>query len=156
MIVSSTFVVGPAQKDGRVWVSESHTDHLGVVHLFQWLASHGADHAAVCAARAPRISQALAESEFLEAIERETWSPVQHQTGTEFAARFRARYKDSSKVECAKLAKWLLDQIDAGNFTDAAVRTAFGMTTTQWNTLKTNKLTPLRTAYNAVLAAQGE
>ena len=155
-IESSAFAVGVPQADGRVWVTETHTDHLGNEYPFSYLASPTANHQAVMDARISRIEQALAESEFLEAIEVEGWSPLKHQTGAQFAARFRARYKDASRVECAKLAKWILDRIDAGDFTDAAVRNAFGLTVTQWNTLKANKLTPQRTAYNAVLAAQGE
>lgn len=156
MIVSSTFIIGTRQKDGRVWVSESHTDHLGVVHICQWLALANADHAGICNARASKIEAALAEAEFLEALEFDGWKPLDHQTAAQFAARFRARYKDSSRVECAKMAKWILDRVDGGNFTDAQVRNAFGLTATQWNTLKTNKLTPQRAAYNAVLAAIGE
>ena len=155
MIVSSVFTLSP-QRDGRVWVNETHTDHLGNAHPFQWLAHANADHAGICNARASKIEAALAEAEFLEAIEFDGWKPLAHQTAAQFAARFRARYKDSSRVECAKLAKWILDRIDGGNFTDAQARNAFGLTATQWNTLKTNKLTPQRTAYNAVLAAIGE
>lgn len=154
-ITSSKLSVGVPQKDGRVWVTETHTDHLGVERQFSYLAAPQADHQAVMLARVAQIEAALAESEFLEAIEFEGWAPLKHQTGTQFAARFRARYKDASRVECAKLAKWILDRIDAGNFTELAVRTAFGLTAGQWTTLKA-KLTTMRTNYNAVLAATGE
>lgn len=154
-IVSSTFTLSVPQKDGRVYVEEIHTDHLGALYPFQYLASPTANHAAVMTARVPRIEEASAEVEFLEAIEVEGWKPLNHQTAAQFAARFRARFRDSSRVECAKLAKWILDRIDAGNFTETAVRNAFGLTVTQWNTLKA-KLTTMRTNYNAVLAAVGE
>ena len=80
---------------------------------------------------------------------------LNHQTAAEFAARLRARYLNSERVECARLAKWILDHIDAGNFTETQVRNAFGLTAGQWTTLKA-KLTNLRTVYNAVLAAKGE
>ena len=155
MIVSSVFTLS-AQRDGRVWVNETHTDHLGNTYPFQWIALANADHAGICSARAPKIGAALAEAEFLEALGADGWKPLDHQNAAQFAARFRARFKDSSRVECAKMGKWILDRIDGGNFTDAQVRNAFGLTATQWNTLKTNKLTPQRAAYNAVLAAIGE
>lgn len=155
-IVQSTFTPDAhLQRDGKRHVTERHLDHLGVEHLFVYKADANADYAAIMAARVPRIEAALAESEFLEAIEFDGWKPLQHQTGTQFAARFRARYKDASKVECAKLSKWIMDRIDAGDFTEGAVRNAFGLTAGRWTTLK-GKLTTLRTNYNAVLAASGE
>jgi hypothetical protein len=80
---------------------------------------------------------------------------LKYQTVSQFADRLRLRYLKSSKIECARLAKWLLDHIDAGDFTDTQVRNAFGLSVAQYNTLKT-KWTNLRTAYNAVMAAQGE
>jgi hypothetical protein len=80
---------------------------------------------------------------------------LQHATEAQLAAAFRERYRAASKVECARLAKWLLDHIDAGDFTDTQVRNAFGLTVNQYDAMKT-RMTTLRTAYNAVLAAQGE
>lgn len=80
---------------------------------------------------------------------------LNQQTAAQFATRLRARYLASSALECARLAKWILDHIDAGDFTDTQVRNAFGLTTNQYTTLKT-KWTNLRTAYNAALAAVGE
>ena len=155
-IINSTFTPDAhLQKDGRRYVTERHVDHLGVEHLFVYKAAANADYAAIMAARVPRIEEAIAESEFLEAIEYEGWKGLNHQTEAQFAARFRARYKDASKVECAKMAKWIMDRIDAGNFTETAVRNAFGLTAGQWTTRKA-KLTSLRTNYNAVLAAAGE
>jgi hypothetical protein len=77
---------------------------------------------------------------------------LQYQTAAEFADRLRLRYLKSSRIECARIAKWILDHIDAGDFTDTQVRNAFGLTVGQYNTLKT-KWTNLRTAYNAVQAA---
>ena len=80
---------------------------------------------------------------------------LQYQTASEFADRVRLRYLKSKREECARIAKWILDHIDAGNFTDAQVRNAFGLTVPQYNTLKT-KMTNMRTAYEAVIAAVGE
>ena len=80
---------------------------------------------------------------------------LNHQTAAEFAARLRTRYLNAEKVECARIAKWILDHIDAGDFTETQVRNAFGLTAGQWTTLK-SKLTALRSAYNSVLAAKGE
>ena len=80
---------------------------------------------------------------------------LKHATKTQLANEFRARYKGASQSECARLATWMLNHLDAGDFTDAQVQSVFGLSAGQYTTLKT-KFTNLRTAYNAMLAAQGE
>lgn len=80
---------------------------------------------------------------------------LKHATKTQLAAAFRERYRNASSVECARLATWLLNRIDEGDFTDAQVQSAFGLTAGQYTQMK-NRFTNLRIAYNAVIAAQGE
>jgi hypothetical protein len=80
---------------------------------------------------------------------------LQHQTPAELAARFRAAYWAADGIRQAKMATWLLDRITAGDFTDAQVRNAFGLTTIQYTAFKTRMVT-LRDKYTAVLAARGE
>ncbi len=62
-IVSSTHIVGHAQVDGRRYVTEQHTDDLGAVQVYEYLAPDGADYTAIRTARASAISQQLAEAE---------------------------------------------------------------------------------------------
>lgn len=62
-IVSSTHTVGPAQADGRCYVTEVHTDSAGGVCQVEYLASIGTDYVAVRAARAAQIADSLAEAE---------------------------------------------------------------------------------------------
>lgn len=80
---------------------------------------------------------------------------LKHATKTQLANAFRERYRNSSQVECARMATWLLNRIDDGTFTDAQVQSAFGLSAGQYTQMK-NRFTNLRTAYNAVIAAQGE
>ena len=80
---------------------------------------------------------------------------LNHQTATQFAARLRERYRTASREECARIATWILNHIEAGDFTDTQVRNVFGLTVTQYNTLK-SKMTTLRTNWLAVQAAAGE
>lgn len=63
MIVSSTHVVGPAQVDGRHYVTETHTDHLGEAYALEYLAPVGADYIAIRTARAASLEVQLAEAE---------------------------------------------------------------------------------------------
>jgi hypothetical protein len=78
-----------------------------------------------------------------------------HQTGAELAARFRTAYRAATELRAAKMAWWLIERINAGDFTDAQVRNAFGLTTTQYTAMKT-RMTTLHDQYAAVIAAKGE
>lgn len=80
---------------------------------------------------------------------------LKHQTAAQLAARFRARFRAARRDEACRMAAWLLDRIDAGDFTDAQVRTAFGLTVTQYNNLKT-RLTSMRAAWQSLQQAAGE
>lgn len=79
---------------------------------------------------------------------------LQHQTAAQFAARLRQRYRNANREEAARLAKWILDHLEAGDFTDLQIRNAFGLTAGQWTTLKA-KMTALRTNYEAIQVAAG-
>lgn len=80
---------------------------------------------------------------------------LRHQTAAQFAARLRARFRTATREEAARLAWWLIERINAGDLTDAQVRAAFGLTTTQYNQLKT-RLTAQHGAWSTVRAAAGE
>lgn len=80
---------------------------------------------------------------------------LKHQTPAQLAARFRAKYREASGPEQAKMATWLLARITAGDFTDAQVRTAFGLTAQQYTNMKA-RMTTLSAQWAAVQAARGE
>lgn len=62
-IVSSTYDLGHPQIDDRRYVTEQHTDHLGAVHVREYLAAVGTDYAAVLATSATQLEIDLAEAE---------------------------------------------------------------------------------------------
>ena len=80
---------------------------------------------------------------------------LKHQTAEAFIARVRAAYRDGNAERVIKIARFIIARIQAGDITDAQCRTAFGLNTTQWNTLKT-KMQNWITADNAVKSAAGE
>jgi len=80
---------------------------------------------------------------------------LKHATLAQLGAVFRERFRASKGVETARLAMWLMERIQDDTFTEAQVRTFFGLTIAQWNTLKA-KLQTLRNQYADVLAAEGE
>jgi hypothetical protein len=67
-IVSSSYVLGNAFPDGRRFVTELHTDSVGVVHLQEYFAAADADYAAILAARVAMIEHQLAEAEAAQVI----------------------------------------------------------------------------------------
>jgi hypothetical protein len=154
-VASSSYAVDPVvQVDGRRYVLETHTLTSGEQVRVDYLAPAGADYDAVMAARVPLINAGFASREYNELVERNGWS-IGEQTAAELAARFRAEYQGAERFRACQMAYWLLERIAAGNFTDAQARNAFGLTTTQWNTLKSTRLQPQHDAWAAVLAATG-
>lgn len=80
---------------------------------------------------------------------------LKHQTAAQFVSRFREAYRNSDRERCIQLARFVISRIQSGDLTDAQVRSAFGLTTNQWNTLKT-KMQNWITAQNSVNSAVGE
>ena len=80
---------------------------------------------------------------------------LQHQTVEQFVARLRERYRTSSREECARLAAWLYDHYQMGDFTAAQLRAAFGMNQTQFQAFVA-KVQALRDHWVAVQGAAGE
>jgi hypothetical protein len=80
---------------------------------------------------------------------------LKHQTVEAFIARVRQAYRDGNSEALVKIARFLIARVQAGDVTDAQLRTAFGLNTTQWNALKT-KMQNLITADNTVKSAVGE
>jgi hypothetical protein len=154
-IVSSTFSVDVAQRDGRRYVVETHTDSAGGVHRREYGPVGEVDYAAILAARAQALGIELADSEAAAAFEADAAPVLVHQTAVQLAARFREAYRNASDIRQAKMATWILARIAAGTFTDTQVRNAFGLTTTQYNAMKA-RMTTLRDQYAAVMAARGE
>ena len=80
---------------------------------------------------------------------------LQHQTPAEFADRLVARFKASSQLEKARLATWIYDHYQAGDFTAAQLRNAFGMDAAQFSAFVT-RIQTLRTHYLALQAEVAE
>ena len=80
---------------------------------------------------------------------------LKHQTAAQFVARFREAYRNGERERLVQLAKFVIARIQSGDITDAQCRSAFGLNTTQWNTLKT-KMQNYITAHATIQSAQGE
>lgn len=80
---------------------------------------------------------------------------LKHQSIQDFIQRFREAFRNSERDRCIQLGRFILARIQAGDLTDAQVRAAFGLSTTQWNNLKT-KMANRITADNLIKSSVGE
>lgn len=80
---------------------------------------------------------------------------LHHQTAAEFADRLVVRFKAASQVEKGRIATWIYDHYQAGDFTALQLRTAFGMTVGEFLAFVT-RIQTLRDHYLALQAEQPE
>lgn len=155
-ITSSTFAVGVAQADGRSYVREAHTTDLAEVFEIEYGPVGVVAYQTVANARAVALDELLVQEEVNTTLD-DLVTPLapKRQTKTQFAARVREIYRNGSREQLARVARWILAHISNGDFTDAQVRAVFGLTAGQWTTLKT-KMTTLVSNYDAVQIAVGE
>lgn len=71
-VVSSSYVVGPPEADGRVLVTETHVLNVGAPVEALYVAAPNTDFAAVMSGRVARINEQLAEAEYQALIDRGT------------------------------------------------------------------------------------
>ena len=154
MALTSSYVVEHAQSDGRKWVREKHVDAFDREHFRTYLSTDAMDRDAILAAHAAKLEESLKTREAQECIDQDKLS-LEYITKTELAALIREIYRNGSKELLAKVARWILNRILDGDFTDLQVRTAFGLSAAQWTTLKT-KMQTLVNSQAAVDAAVGE
>lgn len=157
-ITSSVVTVEGAQIDGRRWVREVHSDAQGIAQIVDYLGASDAASTAqsIANARALVLNALLADGEVgtKTAIDGNPL-PFRWQTAAEFLDRLRALYRNLSRDDLARLARWITRRIDAGDVTTTQLRNAFGLNTTQWTTLET-KMRTLRADIETVDAAVGE
>lgn len=80
---------------------------------------------------------------------------LKHQTVERFVSRVREAYRDGNPETVIRIARFIEARLQAGDFTAAQVRNAFGMNSAQWTALRT-KMQQYIAADNTTKAAQGE
>jgi hypothetical protein len=157
-IVSSVLSKEGAQKDGRFWVLETHTDNAGVAYQIRYLASAGTLDAmlnATMSARATQTGDSLANEEVAENIGRilidgslATVTAV-YATLAAIRAGLRAAYQSATRTDAIMLGDFL------SSLTDPQLQTLFSMTAGQVTTLRSNKLTPAANVAATIRASTG-
>ena len=145
------------QRDGTRYVQETHTDVAGKQYRFEYKATQAmmANRDAVMAARAARLETELPDREADAALDVDTAPVLVYQTGTQFLQRLRDFYKAAGKERCARIARWIIHRLDAGDVTAAQLRNVFNLTVQQWSTLEA-KMRALAADLDGVDAAVGE
>ena len=80
---------------------------------------------------------------------------LKQQTVEAFTARVREAYREGNPERLIKIARFIIACVQAGDITEAQIRTAFGMNQSQWSSLK-SEMQALINADNAVKSAVGK
>jgi len=155
MALSFEVRVGHAQTDGRKFVLEIFSDSIGIVAINQYLASVGTDYNARASLRMAELTDILADTELVKALQVDASPVLRFQTGMQFLSRLRELYKNSKAEVVCRIATWITRRVQDGSVTQAQLRNAFGLTQAQWDALKL-RMEALRDHLTAVDAAQGE
>jgi len=154
-IVSSETVETSVQRDGRRYVREHHTDHLGVIHPRTWLAGAADNLAAALSAYAALLLEILRDREIAANIASILSDgslatiTLQHSTAAQNRAALREAYRTATRVEAVMIGDYL------NTLTNNQLATAFGITTGEAATLRTNKLEPAATIASGIRSATG-
>lgn len=143
MTISSSVIASDSpQKDGRRYIREVHTDHTGYEHVVIYLCAANFNADAAMAARVALLEAELRAAEIARNITSAATNgqfatiTLVHSTAAQNGAAVRAAYQGMTRTEAVFVGEYL------ATLTDAQLRTAFGMTQGQVDTLRTNKLTP--------------
>src|SRR4030065_368424 len=152
MAIEKCIVFAEMQADGRRYVCFQFVAASGKVHLRWALLPAGVD--VVAKLTSWDITPELIEDELRDVLFGSAWdTPFVYMSATEAATKVRELFKASSREECGKIARRILEWITNGRFTDVQIRTVFGLTNIQWTTLKTKMQNPsnfLNTSEKAV------
>ena len=136
-IVSSVIVEDRAQRDGRRRIREQHTDHLGKVIPFTYLAAAGFDATAAMNARVVAIQNDQRDAEITVNIARARLGSsaftFDYSTLAQNLVALRADFQTATGQTAAGLAKSVL----GFNLSDAQYTTRFGVSGVQLTDLKT-------------------
>lgn len=153
--MTSQLIIGATQADGRTYITELHTDAIGMVHRVEYLSNAGDDRQAIMVARALQLGEELKVSEVNEATDGGNVLTPVHQTGASFISRWRTRFKGAQGEQLVRMGKWLIQAVTDERITVTQIKNAFSLNDTQWATLR-DKLIVLRDKLDDITKAKGE
>lgn len=156
-ITSSVIVEDAAQKDGRRYITERHTDHVGGTYEVRYIALAAADVNATMTARVATIEAELAENEIRKNLDNAVSDgsfvapTTVHCTVAQIRARLRELYQTPSGWKAVCLGRY----INSLGLTDQQLSSLFGVNGAQLTALKT-KLANATTRFNQVTSEAGQ
>ena len=154
-IASSTIISERTQINGKVRTIELHVTDAGTKVFIEYDRASGTDKNAVLTAHAVKVWNQVINRECALFIQADIPPIFKDTNKSILAAWFREAYRNLEKDELVPYAQWILNRIAGGDFTDAQVQAAFGLTAAQWTTLK-DKMQTFIDARNTLDAAVGE
>lgn len=155
-ITASVVLSDSAQKDGRRWIIEQHTDNIGLKYLIFYLCAAGFDKAAALAARAIQLASDIQNGEIANNIAQVlangslAVTTTSYSTNNQNLAALRTAYQTTTKLDAIMIGDFL------SALTDVQLQAIFSMTAGQVTTLRTNKLTSAANTATAIRAAAGQ
>jgi|ERR1035437_112053 hypothetical protein len=154
-IISSVIAANVAQKDGRRWIQEIHTDQVGATYSRFYLAQATTNAATNMAAYAITLWASIVAGEIsanVSAVETSGSLAVpkfNYSTLTQLLTALAATYPTLAQMQAIMVGDYL------NTMTQANLMTAFGKTAVQYTTLKNSFLTPAATAATTIRATVG-
>lgn len=152
MAISSSIIIeDSAQPDGRRWIRERHTDHLGATHDVVYMAESATNASEVMSNRVASILSQLKQAEInanmAKALNGELTFIFNHSTVAENRTVLRELFMVSTKWELTTLA-WVIHEL---SLSDTQLKNLFGVNDAQLPALKT-KLLNQHDRYEDILA----
>lgn len=156
-ITNSVIVEDRAQRDGRRWIRERHTDNAGVTHDIVYMAEEGANATTAMTARVATIVSQLETGEVDSIMARATSDApfaapnLTYATAAQLRTRLREAYRTLSGWQAVCLGHY----INSLGLSDAQLTAIFGVSGAQLTALKT-KLSNATTRFNQVTSEAGQ
>lgn len=154
-ITVSQIITDSAQIDGRRYIRERHTDHLGVTHDIAYLAEAGTNANDIMMARQSFIVERLRQSEIQanlsKALNAELVFTFNHSTVAENRTALRELFKVATKWELMTLG-WVINELA---LSDNQLKLIFEVNDAQLPALKA-KLVDISDKYEAALLLVGQ
>ncbi len=150
-----TISVGHAQRDGRRYVTEVHSDGQGEYARPTYLAAEGTDYTAVATAREVRLIESLGQQEARDAVDEQRVPSTRFATIDEILAEVRARYLQSVGEETCRIAKWVVERLNDSTINTTQCQDAWGVSSGGWNAIN-GRMDTFAAAIDSVDTAVGE
>lgn len=153
IVTSEQHIDAHTQTDGSRYSTQIVTENTGRMHQRVVRLAAGNDGVSMLAQYVVEVNASLKDGEARSNLDAGKYVLV-HCTETEILERIRDLYQQSMGYETCRIARWIIDRLNAAAFTVAAIRAVWGMSPPQWNSF--NGILDVNAAsYTSVETANG-